>query len=38
MGRTGKRKVLVVDRGRLVGLLALSDLAGFLSVRSELGI
>ena len=38
MGRTGKRKVLVVDRGRLVGLLALSDLAGFLSVRAELEI
>jgi CBS domain-containing protein len=38
MGRAGKRKLLVVDRGRLVGLLALSDLAEFLTVRSELGI
>lgn len=38
MGSTGNRKLLVVDQGRLAGLLALSDLAGFLSVRAELGL
>lgn len=36
MQRTGRSRLLVVDRDRLVGVLALRDLLSFLSVRMDL--
>jgi Zn-dependent protease/predicted transcriptional regulator len=38
MLKSGQRKLLVAEQGRLVGLLALSDLTTYLSIRSGLGL
>lgn len=37
MQRTGRTRLLVVDRGRLVGVLSLRDLMSYLALRQELG-
>ncbi|MCM2314085.1 MAG: site-2 protease family protein [Thermoanaerobaculia bacterium] len=37
MSASGRSRLLVVDAGRLLGLITLKDLAGFLSVHMELG-
>lgn len=37
MSTSGRSRLLVVDEGRLIGLITLKDLAGFLSVHMELG-
>lgn len=37
MSSTGVSRLLVVDEGRLVGIITLKDLAAFLSVHMELG-
>jgi Zn-dependent protease len=36
MGRTGKSRLLVVDRGELVGVISLKDITGYLSSRMDL--
>jgi Zn-dependent protease/CBS domain-containing protein len=36
MGRTGKSRLMVVDKGRLVGVISLKDIMGYLSTRLEL--
>jgi Zn-dependent protease/predicted transcriptional regulator len=36
MSRTGNSRLMVVDRGRLVGILALKDLLEFLSIKMDL--
>ena len=36
MSRSGESRLLVVDEGRLVGIVALEDLLGFLSLKVEL--
>ena len=36
MGRTGTSRLLVVDRGELVGVIALKDIVGYLSSRMDL--
>ncbi len=36
MSRTGNSRLMVVDDGRLVGIITLKDIMGFLSVRLEL--
>ena len=38
MARTGNRKLLIVDKGQLEGVISLSDLLTFLSIRSGLGL
>ncbi len=35
MGRTGKSRLMVVENGRLVGVIALKDIMGFLSTRMQ---
>jgi Zn-dependent protease/CBS domain-containing protein len=37
MSTTGNSRLLVVDEGRLIGIITLKDLASFLSVHMELG-
>jgi CBS domain-containing protein len=37
MRRTGKSRLLVVEEGKLVGVLALRDLMDFLAIKAELG-
>lgn len=37
MTQTGRRKMLVVEDGRLVGVISLSDLMSYLAIRQELG-
>ncbi len=37
IGRTGRRKFLVQEAGRLVGVISLSDLTGFLAVATDVG-
>lgn len=37
MSTSRRSRLLVVDDGRLLGLITLKDLAGFLSVHMELG-
>ncbi len=36
MGRTGKSRLMVVDNGHLVGVVALRDIMGYVSTRMEL--
>jgi CBS domain-containing protein len=36
MSRTGRSRLMVVEGGRLVGIVALKDLLRFLSVKIEL--
>ncbi|MFO7783421.1 MAG: CBS domain-containing protein [Thermodesulfobacteriota bacterium] len=36
MRRSGRSRLLVVEAGRLVGILSLKDLLGFLSMKVEL--
>jgi CBS domain-containing protein len=36
MSRTGNSRLMVVDDGRLVGIITLKDIMGFLSVKLEL--
>jgi Zn-dependent protease len=37
MSRTGNSRLMVVDQGRLVGIVSLKDLLRFLSIKMELG-
>ncbi len=37
MSRTGNGRLMVVDDGRLVGIITLKDIMGFLSVKMDLG-
>jgi CBS domain-containing protein len=37
MQRTGNARLMVVERGRLIGILALKDLLRFLSLKIDLG-
>lgn len=37
MGRTGNSRLMVVKDGRLVGIISLKDIMGYLSVKMELG-
>ena len=37
MSRTGNTRLMVVDEGRLVGIITLKDIMGFLSVKLDLG-
>jgi signal-transduction protein with cAMP-binding, CBS, and nucleotidyltransferase domain len=36
MSKTGNSRLMVVDDGRLVGIITLKDIMGFLSVKLEL--
>jgi hypothetical protein len=36
MSRTGRKRLMVVDKGRLLGVLALQDLVSYLSAKLEL--
>ncbi len=36
MNRTGNSRLLVVENGKLAGVLALKDLLGFLSLKLDL--
>jgi CBS domain-containing protein len=36
MSRTGNSRLMVVDDGRLVGIITLKDIMGFISVKLEL--
>jgi Zn-dependent protease/predicted transcriptional regulator len=36
MSRTGNSRLMVVDHGRLVGIITLKDIMGFISIRLEL--
>jgi CBS domain-containing protein len=36
MGRTGKSRLMVVDKGRLMGVITLKDFLKYLSVRMDL--
>jgi CBS domain-containing protein len=36
MSRTGNGRLMVVDDGRLVGIITLKDIMGFLSVKLDL--
>ncbi|HUI68006.1 MAG TPA: site-2 protease family protein [Nitrospirota bacterium] len=36
MSRTGNSRLMVVDEGRLVGIITLKDIMGFISIRLEL--
>lgn len=38
MKRTGRSRLIVVDDGRLTGVIALKDLLDFLSVKLELDV
>jgi Zn-dependent protease/predicted transcriptional regulator len=38
MSTTGNRKLLVIENGRLAGILALSDLLKFIALRTELSV
>ena len=37
MGRTKKSRLMVVEEGRLVGIISLKDIMGYLSLKMELG-
>jgi Zn-dependent protease/predicted transcriptional regulator len=37
MSRTGNSRLMVVENGRLIGVITLKDIMGFLSVRLDLG-
>lgn len=37
MNRTGSSRLLVVDKGRLVGIISLKDIVAFLAVKMDLG-
>ncbi len=36
MGRTGKSRLMVIENGRLVGIISLKDIMGYLSAKMEL--
>lgn len=37
MNRTGNSRLLVVDKGRLVGIISLKDILALLAVKLDLG-